>query len=497
VGAHRAHLEGDTSWHRAVVCDDCHLVPTGVADPGHLDTPRPAELTFGAVATARGATPVWNGTTCAGLHCHGGTLLPGGSNTEPVWTEVGTGQAACGTCHGLPPDPPHPLVPGDRCDGCHPFTGHTPDDPETHVDGTLDLAPCGSCHPVPPSTGAHATHFTDPSDPPQVTYGDLRVLEDFDPSGGPGYRFGCGACHPIDPAKHMDGTVEVELADPAAPPSSLKGRADRAAAFDPRTKTCQGVYCHSNGAGVLAFATTPPWTGTFSGDRCTACHQNPPAYPSGGAGSETANSHLLLASDGYEYGHFGGLPGPWHTSHHRADASGVLEAAPITCQTCHFETVDPANVGPGGFYYLDTSGNYDLGGQLGYACATCHDGAPGSPASGSGAVLPLRHVNGHHDVVFDPRESIPADVTGLPAPPDRPTYPMWVDILPFGGLPAGSTTDGATWSLTLSGASWDPGTKTCSNVPCHLQQSYPGGPALVWGTVPVGWDTCSGVCHTY
>ncbi|MBU1345243.1 MAG: hypothetical protein KKD66_26835, partial [Proteobacteria bacterium] len=73
VGAHQAHLK-TSSWHVAVSCDDCHLVPKAVADKGHIDTPLPAELIFSAAAKADGAKPAFNGTTCSGTYCHGATL---------------------------------------------------------------------------------------------------------------------------------------------------------------------------------------------------------------------------------------------------------------------------------------------------------------------------------------------------------------------------------------------------------------------------------------
>lgn len=44
VGAHRSHL-GTSTWHDEIRCQDCHLVPVGLRDVGHTDTPRPAELT--------------------------------------------------------------------------------------------------------------------------------------------------------------------------------------------------------------------------------------------------------------------------------------------------------------------------------------------------------------------------------------------------------------------------------------------------------------------
>ena len=356
---------------------------------------------------------------------------------------------------------------------------------------------CGDCHGVPPSTGAHLAHYGEQLSTPRALYGDLRITEDFEPSGSPKYLFGCGQCHPLDPALHQDGEVQVELHSAAAPLANLKSNNPPTASFD--GTGCGNVFCHSSGQEDPSYVSTPAWNGgSLPQPTCGACHENPPRYPSGGAGTPTANTHLVMGDDGFEFGHFGGLPGAWHTSYHGTTLTPDY-AAPITCQTCHYESVDPTNTGPGGFYYLDTSGTYDLGGSLGYACGTCHDGSAGAPAQGMGRASPLRHVNGRRDVHFDPRTSIPVAVTGLPAAPDRPTFPYWVSSRPT-PLPPDSQADGATWSLHLAAAIYDPVAKSCSNVACHLRQSFGTGiPAfdpLQWGVVPVGNATC-GACHQF
>lgn len=257
------------------------------------------------------------------------------------------------------------------------------------------------------------------------------------------------------------------------------------------------MYCHSTGQENPAYAVTPPWTSGVS-PGCAGCHGNPPAYPNGGPGAPDANSHVALADDGVEFGHFLGVPGPWHTSKH-----GNPGAAPITCQTCHFDTVDPANTAPGGFYYLDTTGTYLLPGgdpsriALGWAdvisCTTCHSGAPGEPPRGTGKILPLRHVNGTRDVVFDPRTTLPP-VAGLPAAPNQPTKPYWtVNSEMYFAWPPTSVVNGTTLSFDLVGARYDKATKTCSSAGCHLEESP------VWGR-PYGyggdyWPNCYR-CHS-
>lgn len=316
------------------------------------------------------------------------------------------------------------------------------------------------------------------------------------------YAFGCGTCHPLDFGSHRDGSPEVELYDAAAPAGSLKQLAPATAAYDPAAGTCSDVYCHSSGQATPGYRPTPGWTsGTSLG--CDGCHDNPPRYPSGGAGSATANSHVNLADDGVEFGHFLGMLGPWKTSKHGGWWGPGQDAAPITCQTCHADTVDPSNTGPSGFYYLDTTGDYVLPGGdpgritsgwiLGYQCATCHtEGSATAPLQG-GKVLPLRHVNGRRDVVFDARETLPA-ISWLPAAPATPVKPYWFT----GGHP--SMVDWAetvvTWSSTtasysLAQSAYDPASKTCTSVACHMAEDPVWGRPNDWGT---SFDYCDR-CH--
>jgi predicted CxxxxCH...CXXCH cytochrome family protein len=144
VGAHQTHVAG-TPRSRPVPCGDCHDTPSDVFDPGHLDTPPPAEVVFNGAAVAFGGTPSYAGGTCQGTSCHGGAFpaghASGGSNTTPLWTLVDGTQATCGACHGLPPPAPHPR--GDlnpTCGACH--ENIAPDNltflrPELHVDGVV------------------------------------------------------------------------------------------------------------------------------------------------------------------------------------------------------------------------------------------------------------------------------------------------------------------------------------------------------------------------
>ncbi|WP_248341018.1 CxxxxCH/CxxCH domain c-type cytochrome [Anaeromyxobacter paludicola] len=397
------------------------------------------------------------------------------------------------------------------CDDCHAKAGF----PSWRTN-------CSFCHGFPPATGAHAAHYGLAGRETTSTYGDVRVLQDLYPAATPTtapgvYAFGCGNCHPIDPAKHLDGKVEVTLYEPAAPLLSLKARNASTAAYDAASGTCSGVYCHSSGQELPAFATAPGWTsGAHLG--CSGCHGNPPRYASGPAGATDANSHLgFPVGKGKEAGHFLGMPGPYHGSEHGAGNyaayygawGATMKASPITCQQCHFDTTDPSSTGSSGFYWLDTTGDYHLPGGTAsrlttpeYAqlqCTSCHYTGGKSPP-GVGRVLPLRHVNGSRDVVFDERPLPASLVNGLPPDPYRPVFAVWAYSYPDFSLSYGralpnvtysrpGTTGSGTMSLSLSGASYDPspGKKTCSNVNCHF--FAPQG-KVSWG----GRTTC-GPCH--
>jgi len=447
VGAHRSHL-GPSTWHHEIACTDCHQVPQAVDDPGHLDTPLPAELTWSFLATARGATASWNGATCS-VYCHGETI-DGGTNKTPSWTAVGVGQAACGTCHSLPPAAPHPANP--NCGTCHGavFADGGFVNPALHINGLVEAnATCGSCHDLPPATGTHALHAA--LAPP--VYGGVTTAATLpNPTG---YAFGCGNCHPVDPSHHQNGTVDVELYDPTA--GGLKALNPPNASYTPGATvlrdafnvpytlgTCANVYCHSGPTyatpgGVPAPGVDFPvgnpvypvvypaytlnvargyraitWGGPSPG--CGGCHDLPIRTTSATVTAMAGQSHSYLDAQGYESGH--------------AFNHGL--AAPLACRTCHYQTVTALN-------------------------ATSVDGGIASygpvPIVGFG-----RHVNGRPDVVFD-------------------------------------TVDAVTYrsTMNLSTAAYTQATSTCTNVACHQQQT-----AVKHGT-PYRWENTTecNVCHQY
>ena len=540
VGAHAAHLASDLA-HPPVSCGDCHVVPRTVGDPGHF-TPGDSIVTFGPRARAGGAAPTYDRTTgtCASTACH---AQPGAAVPAPRWAAGALPGDRCGHCHGQPPPRPHPVW--KACDRCH--GGGTPTAPGVvpgpgHLSGTVDATRfhpggwisqhgaaalggdascrschgpdlfsdasplscntchgeggCGACHGVPPATGAHAVHHDGGGKP---AYGAVTVIADDGPAGGPRYRFGCGQCHPVDSAHHLDGTVEVDLSPAGAPAGSLKARNGAGAAYvkapgEPAGR-CSEVACHSSGQDAPVFVTTPRWDDP-TGLGCDGCHGNPPRYASGGPGSPTANSHVWVETDptlgAIAGGHWGDLPSWGHQDLGHPLDPATAGASPITCQTCHYDTVDPAHTGPSGFYYLDTTSRYDvepgLAGIVG--CTSCHTGAAGAPPAQGGAVSPLKHVNGTRDLAFDPRTSA-AGYARLPPAPNIPAFPYWRRPAGLSSTRADVRMDGDTLSLHLGNARWDAATKTCTNVACHLSQT-----SVTWGATTSLSDACKS-CHNF
>lgn len=126
VGAHDAHRYPQYGLRGPMACSECHLVPTDVRDPGHLDAPPVEVFPTGSstLAYTDSAQPSWDRTTatCSQVYCHGaGTKLEAdqseGTLRNPVWNTPTTQQVYCGSCHGAPPTTSvHPAF--DRLDQC-------------------------------------------------------------------------------------------------------------------------------------------------------------------------------------------------------------------------------------------------------------------------------------------------------------------------------------------------------------------------------------------
>jgi predicted CxxxxCH...CXXCH cytochrome family protein len=442
VGAHAAHLT-DGALRLALDCAECHVVPTRVDAPGHLDGT--AQVTFGPLATAAGAVPAWDRATatCARTYCHG--EFPGGNAAAPVWTRVDGTQGACGTCHGDPPPLPHPQV--ATCATCHPATvtpwGEIDAVGGRHIDGTVDVAAqtCTSCH-GDPATGNPA--------PPTGTRGETLTTQ---PAVGAHTahlgasnwhrQVACEDCHVVPTSSaHSDGVATVSLgglatADGATPQWSAGAL------------TCAGTYCH--GATLLGArpggvtARTPAWTqvdGTFSA--CGAsCHTNPPG-----------GSHPQLGQ----------------------------------CATCHPDVIDATGAIIAPARHIDGVVDVTLP-----ACGACHGSAanPAPPPSTTGATATTDVTVGAHAAHLTDgayRKALGcAECHVVPAAVGDPGHlgPSPAEVT-FGAL---SRTGGAV-------PAWNRTAATCANTYCH-GATLPGAtnPTPKWTVVngsQVGCTTCHG-----
>jgi len=294
------------------------------------------------------------------------------------------------------------------------------------------------------------------------------------------YLFGCGNCHPLDASNHRNGTVDIELYNPAAPAGSLKAKNPVDAAYtpgiDPATGTCSNVYCHSGkvvtsstavgdpltypanpippgytlyGSYIMdetnsnylyapytvnsgrEYAVTPAWGTNGTMTACTECHQFPLTTAAPDVSAGVGDSHQWIDDYGYANLH------AWN-----------MYGVPVQCRTCHYSTVTQT-----GATRDDWSNGYEL---------MVYDPVP--------LASRVSHVNGAPDVAFDTLDAV--------------TFP---------------SSSGMTYSL--ADASYDPESKSCSNVACH----YYTGPGSArqqlqpkWGA-PYRWWSSSecDVCHRF
>jgi len=162
VGAHQTHLL-QTVNAPAVQCSACHTVPTSVYAAGHLGPDLRAEVVFdnslAALVTGNGTyvpnpTYSFSSNQCNNTYCHGNwradsasspyagfytSSFMSGLNYSPQWTR-GAADAACGTCHGLPPSG-HPANLGVSCFSCH-YNSSTINK-QLHMNGKISLVGFG------------------------------------------------------------------------------------------------------------------------------------------------------------------------------------------------------------------------------------------------------------------------------------------------------------------------------------------------------------------
>jgi predicted CxxxxCH...CXXCH cytochrome family protein len=131
TGAHAAHETPVLT--SSIACATCHVVPSEVLAPGHLDGV--AEITFAGRALDRGAHPTWSGGSCAAVACHGAGLGDAPA-VVPRWDDPTHVAGACGACHGTPPTQ---HTPSTSCEdsNCH------GSEVSRAADGTLSITLAG------------------------------------------------------------------------------------------------------------------------------------------------------------------------------------------------------------------------------------------------------------------------------------------------------------------------------------------------------------------
>lgn len=283
VGAHLNHVEAGPD-HVAILCTQCHVMPEDTQSPGHIDSPPPAEVVFGSLAQTGGRQPTYDPTThtCTDTYCHGSAVV--------TWTEPRSSANACGTCHGLPPPPPH--ASSTECSLCHSTVIDENREfvaPQLHVNGAVTASNCSECHgtvesPAPPPA---TTGETDTS---VVAVGAHQAHVQGDPTFS---AVACADCHVVpasetDPG-HIDDQPGAEVTFSGA---ALAGGASPS--WDPATQTCTGTWCH--GPSAPAASVSPLWTSSLGDADCTACHGQPPGLPHP-ASADCAPCHQNINAD--------------------------------------------------------------------------------------------------------------------------------------------------------------------------------------------------------
>ena len=444
VGAHQAHLE-DGPLRQAVACTECHVVPTS---PGHATGS--VDLTFGPLARASGASPTWNGSSCSSTYCHGGTIVSGGgSNTTPVWTSVGSGQTACGTCHGLPPPAAqgHPAVSGDvtTCGGCHPGTVRSDGTIDVggglHMNGTVDVTglTCTSCH-------GDAARAQNPAAPPRGTGGETATTaravgaHQAHLTGGTiRQAVACGECHVVPTSTaHSNGVVDLAFGPLA--------RSDGASpTWD--GSSCSSTYCHGGTiTGGGGSNTAPRWTSVGSGQAaCGTCH---------------------------------GLPPP-ATQGHPAVSGGLT-----ACSGCHPDTVTASGT-------INLAGGKHINGTVdvtGMTCTSCHGDAtratnPAAPPRGTGGetATSARAVGAHQSHLTSNAMRGALNCSDCHVVPTSTSHSDGSVTLTFSALANTGTT--STWNGT-----------SCATY-CHGATLLGGSNRNpIWTTVN-GTQAACGTCH--
>lgn len=330
VGVHQAHVNQATWATNPLQCADCHVVPTSTSHSNGV-----VDIAFGALAKSGGATPTFNGTTCANVYCHG--KFNGGTTTAaPSWTT--TGGVQCGSCHGLPPaTPPHTNT-ATECSVCH-GAGYSQTaktvNKARHLNGVIDTdstgQTCSTCHGDPNRVGIAGADLNVKFSPPLGSKGEtttnqraVGAHQAHVNKGTFSTPVACNECHIVPTSvAHQNGVVDIQW-----------GQLAKTGGVTPAWNgtTCTASYCHGNFTGGNTAA-APNWTtsGTLA---CNSCHGIPPNTP---AHANPALACSTCHGTGYST----------TTVNKTLHINGVVDvdSSSMTCTSCHGDNARGAVAG--------------------------------------------------------------------------------------------------------------------------------------------------------
>jgi len=427
-------------WGANLNCDGCHAMGA-IATGGHQSHLTHAGITC---ANCHYSTTTDSATITGSTHIDGAvSLQQGGSfNSQAViFTPAGAG---CNniSCHG-----------------------------GSSVSDWNAQATCETCHPKANLSGHHSMHMgalnlTDSAIMYNMTANRTPVQTDAVLTHG----FGCANCHPLNASNHLNGSVDVDMSSKnVAGTSSIRFLNSTTTGKLPTYSggTCSNIYCHSNASRVtaeLVYKPTPTWVGgSFTGDRCAACHDNQPA----------TGAHAAHAVGNHTDNIYNGKSGKLATSSRANTAHGnPNNSTTIGCYICHQATV--------------TSKANDKNTK----CIVCHNGTQAS-LKGNASISNLKsHVNGSREILF------PA-IKVLSKAQIRPeSFKFYSSAWVRTTYKSYSTLSFDTAKLALDTDSmWHPSTpmqSSCTNIACHnltnkfVAYSTANGKGI--GPKPVFWN---------
>ncbi len=384
VGAHQTHVT-DGKVRAAIACNECHIVPSSITDPGHIVV-GPAPLNFGTLATTSGLAPAFNSdsATCSNVYCHGATIA-GGTNKTPIWTQVDGTQDACGTCHGAPPPAPHLQL--TACDGCHPGTvnhdGTINITGGLHINGSIevqDVHPAADIWTTPGSGNFHGDSVSAKG----IAW--CQRCHGADLSGG-GTGISCDSCHKGGTAWRTNCTFCHGGSDnlTGAPPTSLShGFSTQTVGVGAHTSHVEGSAnisspvacseCHVVPTDIFSAGHVVPPPATLTWGPLAQTGGAAPAWNANGASCSTSYCH-----GDFPGGNAGNTP-KWTR----------VDGTQAACGTCH------ATAPTTGQHPAAQPGHAFMGSD----CTYCHNGETNSTGTAIIAANKALHANGVKDVNF-------------------------------------------------------------------------------------------------